>query len=82
MVVSDTIDVSDIPAPYHPDPSGGHFPSETEIFMIDDLKGAKKAFETAFIKRKLVEHEHNIRETAKAIGVGRSYLYKKLKKEA
>jgi two-component system nitrogen regulation response regulator NtrX len=82
MVVSDTIDVLDIPAPYHPDPSRGKFPSETEIFMIDDLKGAKKAFETAFIKRKLVEHEHNIRETAKAIGVGRSYLYKKLKKEA
>ena len=39
----------------------------------------KKEFEKAFIKRKLAEHEHNITQTAKAIGVGRSYLHKKIK---
>ena len=37
-------------------------------------------FEKEFIKRKLIQHGNNIIKTAEAIGVQRSYLYKKLKK--
>jgi two-component system nitrogen regulation response regulator NtrX len=74
-----TIDVSDIPAPYNPDTAEGIVYSEDALFTIDDLKVAKKAFEKEFIKRKLLEHHHNITQTAKTIGVGRSYLHKKLK---
>ena len=49
------------------------------LFSIDDLKVAKKTFEQKFIKRKLEEHNNNVTQTAKTIGVGRSYLHKKLK---
>ena len=79
MLNEETIDVSDIPAPYNPDKAEGVVYSETDLFLLEDLKGAKRAFEKAFIKRKLAEHEHNVTQTAKAIGVGRSYLHKKLK---
>ena len=79
MVAGETIDVADIPAPYNPDAAQGHVCDEDDLFLIDDLKVAKTAFEKEFIKKKLQEHGHNITQTAKAIGVGRSYLHKKLK---
>jgi two-component system nitrogen regulation response regulator NtrX len=44
-----------------------------------DLKEAKKLFEKEYIQRKLMENQHNITKTAEAIGVGRSYLHKKIK---
>jgi two-component system nitrogen regulation response regulator NtrX len=37
-------------------------------------------FEREFIKRKLTQHSNNVAKTSEAIGVQRSYLYKKLKK--
>jgi two-component system nitrogen regulation response regulator NtrX len=46
---------------------------------IDNLKEAKKEFEKEFIRKKLEENELNISKTAEAIGVGRSYLHKKIK---
>ena len=79
MVNEETIDVSDIPAPYNPEVSEGKTAGEADLFRFDDLKGAKNAFEIAFIKQKLSENNHNISQTAKVIGVGRSYLYKRLK---
>jgi two-component system nitrogen regulation response regulator NtrX len=79
MVNKDTIDILDIPAPYNPDATESRESSKSDLFQINDLKDAKKAFEKAFIKQKLLEHEENITKTAKTIGVGRSYLHKKLK---
>jgi two-component system nitrogen regulation response regulator NtrX len=79
MVNEETIDVSDIPGPYNPEAPAGKAAGETDLFRLDDLKGAKNAFEVAFIKQKLSENDQNISQTAKAIGVGRSYLYKRLK---
>ena len=79
MVKESEIDMSALPPPYNPDGSSDAFSEDTGLFSIDDLKVAKKAFEQKFIKRKLEEHDNNITQTAKAIGVGRSYLHKKLK---
>jgi two-component system, NtrC family, nitrogen regulation response regulator NtrX len=81
MVNQETIDVSDIPGPYNPAAFAGKAAGEVDLFRCDDLKGAKNAFEVAFIKQKLSENDHNISQTAKAIGVGRSYLYKRLKED-
>ena len=52
---------------------------EEQFFLIDYLKDAKKAFEKAFIQRKLLQNKNNISETAKAIGVKQGYLNKKIK---
>ncbi|MGD2271179.1 MAG: sigma-54 dependent transcriptional regulator [Desulfobacterales bacterium] len=79
MVEKDIIDESDIPSPYNPLTATGEAPSAPPWFLIDDLKAAKKAFERDFIKKKLAEHQKNIKKTAEVIGVGRSYLYKKIK---
>jgi two-component system nitrogen regulation response regulator NtrX len=79
MVEKETIDESDIPAPYNPVVMDTRDSRDPSWFFLDDLKAAKKAFERDFIKRKLSEHQNNITKTAQAIGVGRSYLHKKLK---
>jgi two-component system nitrogen regulation response regulator NtrX len=79
MVETEIINESDLPAPYNPESVKGMSPVETELFLIDLLKEAKKAFEREFIKRKLLKNNNNITKTAEAIGVERSYLHKKLK---
>jgi len=79
MVEGDLISATDIPAPYNPECQNPleHFGSK--LFHMDSLKDAKKAFEKEFIEKKLQENEKNVTQTAKAIGVERSYLHKKLK---
>ena len=47
---------------------------------VERLKTAKQIFEKQFIHHKLTANEHNISRTAKAIGVERSYLHRKIKK--
>jgi two-component system, NtrC family, nitrogen regulation response regulator NtrX len=79
MVEKDVIDEFDLPAPYNPGPAGGMAPVESELFLNLCLKEAKKAFEREFIKRKLLQHNNNINDTAKSIGVERNYLDKRLK---
>ncbi len=79
MVDKNVIDEEDIPASYnlavcHETSSMG-----SELLQIGRFKEARKEFEKEFIKQKLTENENNIAKTAKAIGVGRSYLYKKIK---
>ena len=79
MVDNNSIDVKDIPDAYNidaglePDLAGGH------LFQGDDLKAAKLAFEKEFINLKLAQHQNNVTKTAETIGVGRSYLHKKIK---
>jgi len=79
MVEREVIDEVDIPAPYNPDAAEGMASIEAQLFLSHSLKDAKKAFERAFIKRKLLQNKDNITNTAKEIGVERSYLHKKLK---
>ncbi|MEA3427685.1 MAG: sigma-54 dependent transcriptional regulator, partial [Thermodesulfobacteriota bacterium] len=79
MAGNDTIDVSDIPAPYNPNLGQGLGVVESRLFIIDHLKDAKKAFEKEFIQKKLLQHDNNIAKTAESIGVNKSYLYRKLK---
>jgi two-component system nitrogen regulation response regulator NtrX len=79
MVETDAIGSKDIPDAYNfdvclePDLSGAQF------FQVDDLKEAKQAFEKEFISLKLAQHQNNVTKTAESIGVGRSYLHKKIK---
>ncbi|MBW2643619.1 MAG: sigma-54-dependent Fis family transcriptional regulator, partial [Deltaproteobacteria bacterium] len=75
----DVIDEFDIHAPYNPGTVDEKAPIESQLFLSHSLKNAKKAFEREFIKRKLLQNNNNITKTAKAIGVERSYLHKKLK---
>ncbi len=79
MVKDDSIDVSDMPAPYNSNLGEGLGLVESQLFIIDLLKDAKKAFEKEFIQTKLLQHDNNVAQTAKTIGVKQSYLHKKLK---
>ena len=79
MVESKIIDIDDIPPPYNPHTGSPETENSLPLFTMSDLKKAKKAFEIQFIQQKLKEHGNNITQTAKSIGVGRSYLHKKIK---
>ncbi len=80
MALGETIEASDIPAPYNPGAVTLRGSVEEQLFSPSQLKEAKKHFEKEFIKRKLDENSNNITRTAEVIGVERSYLHKKLKK--
>lgn len=51
MVGKDTIDDSDIPAPYNPIAAKGKKLFQEQLFLIEQLKDAKEAFEKLFIKK-------------------------------
>jgi two-component system nitrogen regulation response regulator NtrX len=55
-------------------------PSEHLFLSIADFKLAKQAFEREYLARKLAENQHNLTKTAQSIGVGRSYLSRKIRK--
>lgn len=74
MVKNDAIDASDIPHPYNPGAGEGEQPSGSNLFFIDRLEDAKKAFEMAFIKKKLSQNKNNLTKTAEAIDVKQSYI--------
>ena len=52
---------------------------ESKLFEYENLKEAKARFEKEFISKKLCQYDNNITKTANAIGVGQSYIHKKLK---
>jgi two-component system, NtrC family, nitrogen regulation response regulator NtrX len=79
MVGKDTIESSDIPAPYNPRVPIADQCADGTLLSMDTLKDAKRAFEAEYIKRKLLENDDNISKTAESMGVDRSYLYKKMK---
>jgi two-component system nitrogen regulation response regulator NtrX len=80
MVEKDIIDVEDLPDVYNTDKSTVLVDDEASLLSIGNLKEAKLEFEREFIQKKLEENKNNISRTAEMIGVGRSYLYKKIKK--
>jgi two-component system nitrogen regulation response regulator NtrX len=79
MVEDKAIDRKDIPEAYIKHTGlPAHF-AESKFLELENLKVAKLAFEKEFITRKLRQYQNNITKTAEAIGVGRSFLHKKLK---
>jgi two-component system nitrogen regulation response regulator NtrX len=80
MVEKDIIDIDDLPDAYRSDTPTDMTANESSLLSIDNLKEAKKVFEREYIQKKLKENKNNISRTAEMIGVGRSYLYKKIKK--
>jgi two-component system nitrogen regulation response regulator NtrX len=48
-------------------------------FSLPAFKEAKRAFEREYLARKLTENDNSLAKTARAIGVGRSYLGRKLR---
>jgi two-component system nitrogen regulation response regulator NtrX len=79
MVGKEIIDVGDLPEPYNPAAGLETVLGESELLAIDNLKEAKKVFEREYIQKKLEENKNNITRTAEILGVGRSYLHKKIK---
>jgi two-component system, NtrC family, nitrogen regulation response regulator NtrX len=79
MVEKEMIDVGDLPEPYTPAVGLEAVLGEPELLAIDNLKEAKKVFEREYIQKKLEENENNITRTAEILGVGRSFLHKKIK---
>ena len=78
LVPGEQISRDDIPPSYRVEDPAAPLKQE-EYFTMTDFKDAKKAFEEAFIREKLRENNGNVSQTARQIGVGRSYLHKKLK---
>jgi two-component system nitrogen regulation response regulator NtrX len=76
MIQSDVIGEDDIPLSYRRQKATT---SDMGFFHEDSLKEAKKEFEKAYIQQKLNENNNNISQTADAIGIERSHLYKKIK---
>ena len=78
LVPGEQITRDDIPPSYRIEKP---WPSlmEEDHLLTNDFKDAKKAFEEAFIREKLRANDGNVSQTARQIGVGRSYLHKKLK---
>ncbi|MFW6052836.1 MAG: sigma-54-dependent transcriptional regulator [Desulfosalsimonas sp.] len=73
MKEDETIGLSDIPAPYN----GSAEEPGTDLYSLFSygrLKDAQKAFEEAFIVRKLRECGFDVSETAKQVGVNKSYV--------
>jgi len=79
MVDKEEIDIDDIPASYNPAIYKDFGRVGPQFLQLDKFKEARKAFEKEFIRVKLIENRNNITKTAEAIGVGRSYLHKKIK---
>ncbi len=79
MVEKDLIEADDLPAPYNPAQLTKPVKADSPLLTLDNLKEAKKVFEQEFIRRKLAENDNNVTKTAESIGVGRSYLHKKIK---
>ena len=79
LVDADEIDSRDIPDAYNLDSNLVNDLPDYQYLNFDTLKEARLAFEQAFITRKLIQHRNNVTKTAEAIGVGRSFLHKKIK---
>ena len=79
LVDADAIDSRDIPDAYNPEANSENDLTEYQFLNFDTFKKARSAFEQAFITRKLIQHRNNVTKTAEAIGVGRSFLHKRIK---
>ena len=79
LVDTDAIDIHNIPDAYYLDHNPANDLTEYHFLNSGTLKEARLAFEHAFINRKLMQHRNNVTKTAEAMGVGRSFLHKRIK---
>jgi two-component system nitrogen regulation response regulator NtrX len=79
LVDDDAIDSHDIPDAYILESNWVNDLTEYQFLNSETLKEARSVFEQTFITRKLMQHRDNVTKTAEAIGVGRSFLHKKIK---
>ncbi|CAB1075035.1 Nitrogen regulation protein NtrX [Olavius algarvensis Delta 1 endosymbiont] len=79
MVEDEAIAGKDIPKAYNQHANLIADFSDLKFMDFGNLKEAKLAFEKEYINRKLTQHQNNITKTAESIGVGRSFLHKKIK---
>jgi len=75
----DTVEADDVDRYIRPagDSDG---PGLALIHEYNDFTDARDQFEKIFIQQKLDEHDWNVSQTAKTIGIQRSHLYNKLNK--
>jgi two-component system nitrogen regulation response regulator NtrX len=74
MTAGQTIEPADLPPPLQLGEPGGPRPP-----VGQSLREARDAFERVYILGELRAHEGNITQTAKALGIGRVHLWRKLK---
>ncbi len=79
LVDADAIDRGHIPDMYNPGTGLVSNFSEYQFLNFNTFKEARLAFEKEYVMRKLEEYQNNVTKTAEAIGVGRSFLHKKIK---
>lgn len=77
MIPSEMITADDIPPFIKKDEQADE--QDTLISVTDSFRQAKEEFEKHFIVQKLHENEWNVSKTAKAIGLERSNLHRKIK---
>jgi two-component system nitrogen regulation response regulator NtrX len=82
IVPQEIIQVEHLPKPYIPVSAPSSPGPIDAMFRTSHLKAARQQFEKQYIEHKLAEHSDNITHTAKAIGVERSYLHRRIKKLA
>mmetsp|Transcript_22494 Transcript_22494/g.10857 ORF Transcript_22494/g.10857 Transcript_22494/m.10857 type:complete len:451 (-) Transcript_22494:1636-2988(-) len=80
MVEKKVLDKADIPPPYNPKTKDDYKLIKNNLFKSEDFRKAKLLFEREFIKRNFEKHSRNISKTAKAIGISKDCLAKKVKK--
>jgi two-component system nitrogen regulation response regulator NtrX len=65
--------------PHHLPPELFRGVAESPQHLYSTLHEARSAYEREFILRKLQEHRWNMTQTATALGLERSHLYRKMK---
>lgn len=73
------IKASDLPVAYNPSKPSAVPADEEGLFGFGQLKEASKAFEAAFIRKKLSEYDDDMGKAARAIGVSVETMRKKIK---
>ena len=72
-------EVIDANVSYNPQAPASAAAMETRFFTIESLAEARNAFEKAYVHHKLSEHDNNLAETARAIGMKETDLDKLVK---
>jgi two-component system nitrogen regulation response regulator NtrX len=73
------IEASDLPITYQPSKPGGASEDEEDLFGLSQLKEASKAFETAFIQKKVTQCGNDVGKAAQEMGVSVETVRKSLK---
>ncbi|MBW1776580.1 MAG: sigma-54-dependent Fis family transcriptional regulator [Deltaproteobacteria bacterium] len=79
MVEKEVIEVSDIPRPYNPGPTTGQEAASIDLFSIDGMEKAARAFETEYIRHKFLQNARDVSKTARQIGLDSRRLERTLK---